>query len=381
VILIAIGSAGGLLRSKIALVTSGVGTAQGGIGVVAQLIVSALRPDTDVSLWEHPASLPRMLRIGLTAWRAFFGGFNRPDLVVYDHVHLAALHATIPSLRAIPYAVFLHGTEVWEPLAGRRKEALLRANFLLTNSATTEATARIVNPWLPKLEIVWLGVRGQPRPTDLTATPPVGLIIGRMASSERQKGHDAVMDAWPEIRSAIPDAKLFIVGTGDDERRLRRRVRDEHLLGIEFCGRLRDAERDRMYRSSRLLFYPSRQEGFGLAAVEAASFGVPVLGLAGTVVEELFPNSTGALLARDWETWSIAQAAIPVLSDAQLARAVGVAAWTRVQNNFLEEHFTQRFRRVLAKLLPAYRSSPERNAEEVAPTLEHSADASHSEIL
>ena len=31
-----------------------------------------------------------------------------------------------------------------------------------------------------------------------------------------------------------------------------------------------------------MLFYPSRQERFGLAGVEAASFGVPFLGLAGT---------------------------------------------------------------------------------------------------
>lgn len=352
------------MRSKIALVTSGVGTAQGGIGVVAQLIVSALQKDTDVSVWEHPASLPRMLRIGLTGWRAFFGSLQRPDLVVYDHVHLAVLHATIPSLRAIPYAVFLHGAEVWEPLVGRRREALLGASLLLTNSATTETAARIVNPWLPKLEVVWLGVHGQPGPTDLTVTRPVGLIVGRMASSERLKGHDAVMDAWPEIRTAVPDAKLLIVGTGDDERRLRRRVKNEHLLGIEFCGRLHNAERDRMYRSSRLLFYPSRQEGFGLATVEAASFGVPVLGLAGTVVEELFPDDTGILLARNWERHSIAQAAIPVLADSQLAKAVGSAAWTRVQNNFLEEHFTERFRRVLAKLLPAYRKSSEVSAGE-----------------
>ena len=51
------------MRPKIALVTSGVGTAYGGIGVVAHLIVSALRKDTDLSIWQHPASLPRMLRV------------------------------------------------------------------------------------------------------------------------------------------------------------------------------------------------------------------------------------------------------------------------------------------------------------------------------
>ena len=41
------------MRPKVALVTSGVGTAQGGIGVVAELIVSALQKDSDVSIWRH----------------------------------------------------------------------------------------------------------------------------------------------------------------------------------------------------------------------------------------------------------------------------------------------------------------------------------------
>jgi phosphatidyl-myo-inositol dimannoside synthase len=361
-------------------VTSGVGTARGGIGVVAQLIVSALQEDTDVSVWEHPASLPRMLRIGLVGGRAFLGSLKRPDLVVYDHIHLAVLHTVIPSLRAIPYAVFLHGVEVWEPLVGRRREALLGASLLLTNSATTEAAARLVNAWLPRVEVVWLGVHGQPGPSDLTAVPPVGLMVGRMASSERLKGHDAVMDAWSEIRTAVPEAKLLIVGTGDDEARLRRRVENERLLGIEFCGRLDNAERDRMYRSSRLLFYPSRQEGFGLAAAEAASFGVPVLGLAGTVVEELFPEDSGIVWTRNWGSDSIAQAAIPVLADSRLASALGSAAWTRVQNNFLEEHFTERFRRVLENLLPAYKKSSEVSAGKSLPAPAAGADAGCSKF-
>jgi glycosyltransferase involved in cell wall biosynthesis len=346
---------GGNLRPKVALVTSGVGTAYGGIGVVAQLIVSALRQETDLYVWKHPAALPRLLRVGIVGGRVILGALSHPDLVIYDHVHLSVLHAVIPSLRDIPYAVFMHGIEVWEPLVGRRRESLLGANLLLTNSATTDAVARKVNPWLPKLEVVWLGVQGQSCPIDQTAVPPVGLIVGRMASAERLKGHDAVIDAWAEIRAAVPDAKLMIVGTGNDEQRLRRRVGDKSLCGIEFRGRMSDAERDGMYRASRLLFYPSKQEGFGLASAEAASFGVPVLGLAGTVTEELFPDGTGAVLARDLGGHSIAQAAIPVLADTRVASALGRAAWNRVQDNFLEEHFAERFRRALCPLIPLMR--------------------------
>ncbi len=340
------------MRKRVALVTSGLGTAYGGIGVVAKSIKSALNPTCDVSVWQHPPFWPRSVRVARVAVQVFLGSLNPPDLIVYDHVHLAVLHGSIPKLRGIPYVVFLHGVEVWQPLVGRRREALLGATLLIANSATTVAATRAANPWLPNVLVVWLGVPVTPRPIDAGALPPVGLIVGRMSRPERYKGHDAVMNAWPLIRAAVPDAKLVIVGTGDDEARLRRRVNQERLHAIEFRGRLSDAERDRAYRSARLLFYPSDQEGFGLAGVEALAFGVPLLGLAGTVVEELFPNGEGVVVAKDLSRDSIVETAIPVLTDARLASSLGQAGWARVQNTFLEEHFAVRFRRALAHLIP-----------------------------
>jgi phosphatidylinositol alpha-1,6-mannosyltransferase len=239
---------------------------------------------------------------------------------------------------------------------------------LIANSATTVTAARAANPWLPEVEVVWLGVSAKSQPIDAGALPPVGLIVGRMCSPERYKGHDAVMDAWPLIRAAVPDAKLVIVGTGDDEPRLRQRAEKERLPAIEFRGRLSDAGRDLAYRSARILFYPSPQEGFGLAGAEALAFGVPVLGLAGTVVEELFPNGEGVVVARDLGRESIANAAIPILSNANFASTLGHSGWERVQSTFLEEHFAARLRRALAPLMSTAGVDHEREeAVEVLP--------------
>lgn len=339
------------MRPKIALLTSGLGTRHGGIGVVAESIVSALEKDSDISVWEHHAFWPRFARIPAAVGRTFWGSLKTPDFVLYDHVDLAILHAIIPRLRPIPYAVFLHGIEVWKPIVGRRREALLGASLLLVNSATTRTETRIFNPWLPKVKVTWLGVERQNEIADVGSNPPVGLIVGRMADSERLKGHDAVMDAWPLIKSAVPDAKLMIVGNGNDKGRLQKRVKTEQLRGVEFFDRVNDKQRDQIYRSCRLLFYPSRQEGFGLAGVEAASFGVPLLGLAGTVTEELFPMGTGAVIAKDLSRESIAEAAIPVLRSAQQAREFGRAAAARVNAVFLREHFSDRLRRALTPLV------------------------------
>ncbi|MFI5089223.1 MAG: glycosyltransferase family 4 protein [Terriglobales bacterium] len=338
------------LRRKVVLVTSGLGTAHGGIGVVSQSILKALAGEHEVALWRHPVALPRPLRKGTFAARGLWRSLSRPDFVFYEHVHLAAIHHLLPRLKGVPYGVFLHGIEVWEPLVTRRREALLLANILLSNSAATVTAARAVNPWLPEVKVTWLGVPRRQAAVRAGELPPVGLIVGRMASVERLKGHDPVLDAWPEVRKSIPAARLLIVGSGNDQARLRRRVAQEQIAGVEFLGRLSDQERDQLYARCRLFFFPSKQEGFGLAGVEAAAAGVPVIGLAGTVMSELFPSG-GAILVNDLLASTITQAAVRVLGDSAYATAVGLAARQRVEEHFLEEHFIARFQAALQPLL------------------------------
>jgi phosphatidyl-myo-inositol dimannoside synthase len=338
------------LRRKVVLVTSGLGTAHGGIGVVSQSIFKALAAEHDVVLWRHPVALPRPLRKGIFAGRALWGALSKPDFVFYEHVHLAAIHNLLPRPRSVPYGVFLHGIEVWEPLVAQRREALLRADILLSNSATTVAASRAVNPWLPEVRVTWLGVPRRAAGACAGDLPPLGLIVGRMASVERLKGHDSVLDAWQDVRKSIPEARLLIVGGGNDLARLKRRVAQEQIAGVEFLGRLSDEERDQLYVRCRLFFFPSKQEGFGLAGVEAAAAGVPVMGLAGTVMSELFPNG-GAILVKDLMASTITAAAVRVLGDSAYATAVGLAARHRVEENFLEEHFIARFQSALKPLL------------------------------
>jgi len=338
------------VRRKVVLVTSGLGTAHGGIGVVSQSILKALAAEHEVALWRHPVALPRPLRKGMFAAHGLWTSLNKPDFIFYEHVHLAAIHNLLPQLKGVGYGVFLHGIEVWEPLVAQRREALLRANLLLSNSATTVAAARAVNPWLPEVTVTWLGVRRRETAARAGELPPVALIVGRMASVERLKGHDPVLDAWPEVRESLPEARLLIVGGGNDLARLRRRVAHEQIGGIEFLGRLSDEERDRLYARSRLFFFPSKQEGFGLAGVEAAAAGMPVMGLAGTVMSELFPDGS-AVLVNDLLASTISEAAVRVLGDSEYATAMGLAGRKRVEENFLEEHFVARFQAALKPLL------------------------------
>ncbi|NUQ76611.1 MAG: glycosyltransferase family 4 protein [Polyangiaceae bacterium] len=339
-------------RLRVMLVTSGLGNAQGGIGVVAEMIAEVLYENTDVLILRHHYEWPRPVRIADMVLRSAAFALARPDLVIYEHADLAQLHVTLPYLTRIPFVVFLHGDEIWEPFGGRRKEALLRADLLLTNSAFSVRKARVKNPWIPEAKVVWLGVPAPPpHVAPFSERGPVALYVGRMAPNDPLKGTDLLLDAWGPIQKALSSSRLFLVGDGADRARLRERTRREGLSRVDFLGHIGDAARDALYQSSRAFLFPSQKEGFGLAAVEAASFGVPIVGIQGTVLEELFPGGSGTSLAAQATGESVAEAALKLLADPERAEQEGMAARDRVLSTFLRSHFRDRLRAAMAPLM------------------------------
>ena len=210
--------------------------------------------------------------------------------------------------------------------------------------------ARESNPWLPEPRIIWLGAP-EARPRGRGEIKPVALVLGRMAAAERYKGHDALIDAWPRVVDAVPDAQLVIVGDGDDRARLEARAAGRP--SIVFTGFLSDAERQELLESAAMLVSISTGEGFGLAAVEAASCGVPVVALKGTVTEELFPGGSGHVLLESTDAGPLADALVALMTDAHRARAIGAAGRQRVRDAFTTEHFNKRLRAAIRPLAAA----------------------------
>jgi len=324
-----------------ALVTSGLGPRFGGIGVVAASIADAFAVDADISIWRHHPDWPAYLRSIAYLGRAMAGALNPPDFALFTHVDLARVMTVLPFMRNVPYGVVIHGVEVWRPLDRWRRACLTGANAIIGTSEFSARRARDANPWLPDIKVVWLGAAQREKSRRPASTPTV-LVLGRMAISERYKGHDAVIDAWPRILSAVPTAQLVIAGDGDDRERLERKARGSS--SIRFTGFLSDEDRDRLLESATVLVSVSTGEGFGLAAVEAASLAIPVVALKGTVTEELFPHGCGHVLVDSAAPQLLADALVGLLSDAERARAIGAAGLQRVREAFTLDHFHQRLR-------------------------------------
>jgi glycosyltransferase involved in cell wall biosynthesis len=242
--------------------------------------------------------------------------------------------------------IFLHGIEVWKKLDRARAWALAHAH-LLCNSASTLARAKDFNPHI-SANIVHLGCTLPKQTGAMKASVKTVVMLGRMSREERYKGHDEMIDAWSIIRTAIPDAMLIIIGHGNDLDRLRAKA--SSTAGIEFKTQLSDAERDVALERAHMLAFPSTGEGFGLAAIEAAALGVPLLALEKTVLAEIFPPGSGSYFAREQEAQSLAGATIAALSDdvALIKNSSLISKF--VQANFNQAQFEKRLWNALQEL-------------------------------
>jgi glycosyltransferase involved in cell wall biosynthesis len=157
------------------------------------------------------------------------------------------------------------------------------------------------------------------------ASAPTALFVG---IARYGPNRDAILqlatDIWPRVRSAIPDARLLIVGEASEKLRL-----PDEALGIEVLGFLPDLED--VYAEARLVVCPVRRgSGTRIKIIEATINGRAVVSTTVGAEGLAFEKGKEILLADD--TAEFAARCIEVLSDPARARDIGEAAQRRARS-------------------------------------------------
>ncbi|HET9373022.1 MAG TPA: glycosyltransferase family 4 protein [Vicinamibacterales bacterium] len=342
----------------------------GGVATVSRLLKdvleetwrSELRVVTLLGEDAPPAGrLPLSSQLSFGA-RVAIGAASRDcPWILFAHPSLARVQAFIPPAWRKPYAVFLHGVEAWHPLTDAQRLVLERATLLVANSRFTAERVAAAHPTLPPIAACPLALpRDTHRlaPGSTLAVPDRSvLVVARMSASERYKGHDELLDAWPAVRSRVPDARLVFVGDGDDVPRLKAKAQSLVPGAVTFGGFVGDADLARWYQGAAVLAMPSRGEGFGLAYLEAMRHGVPCLGSRHDAAREVIDDGVTGYLVDQGNSTEIADCLVALLTDDARRRAMGEAGRRRAEQEFSRDRFATRLRSLLTDAFGAHEAA------------------------
>jgi phosphatidyl-myo-inositol dimannoside synthase len=273
---------------------------------------------------------------------------------VVVHLHLAPA-ALAFAARGASVVAFLCGVEAWKPLSWIQRAALDRAERLVAISEHTRERFIAANPHFASrtIDVCHPGIEAGAAIAHAEGAPPTALVVGRMAADEQYKGHDALIEIWPEIAAAVPGAVLRIVGDGDDRPRLQRKAA---ALGLGhqvlFVGGIDEDSLRREYAACRAFVMPSRDEGFGFVFVEAMRAGRACIGAHGAAGEIIVDGDTGRLVPSG-DAARLRDAVVQLLREPAAAEAMGARGRARFLQLFTEDRFRNRFSALVPLGAPA----------------------------
>jgi len=274
------------------------------------------------------------------------------------HVHYAIPHATSAYLakqilgKKKPAVITtLHGTDI--TLVGRDPAYYQVVKYSIEHSNGVTAVSEnlrqqtldyfhlgkpievIHNFFIPKRDLI-----GKKPLRDQFVQGDEKLLIH--ASNFRSvKRPEDVVKIFLEVKKQIK-SKLLFLGSGAGIEDVRQLVSD-HGIDDDVYFQGENREIDPYVASADLLLLPSSQESFGLVALEAMSYGVPVISTKVGGIPEVVEDGKTGYLSEPGDISAMAKHAIELLSDADLYQKMSDASRKRAREEFC-----------VSKILPQY---------------------------
>lgn len=290
-------------------------------------VITAVHEPADLDLSVVRAASGRWLTVAFP-WRNYRMVADVLDSGDIDIVHahftvispLAIYVVRAASRRSIPVAVTVHS--LWWKVAVATRICTLPfgwGRMRATWSAVSSVAAGHVGRTLPRqgqISVVPNLVETQWWEPDET-TRQVGspefrlVLVGRL---KKRKHIDEFIDVLARVRSRVPattQVRVSVVGEGPRHQDLARQIERLGLSDwVTLLGHREPAEIRALLHESDLFVASSRQESFGIAALEARAAGLPVLGYRGNGLVDFIEDGVEGVLVADADEMVDALAAL-----------------------------------------------------------------------
>ncbi len=126
--------------------------------------------------------------------------------------------------------------------------------------------------------------------------------VGNIGRLSEQKGMEYFINAVPDVIAAHPDTEFFIVGSGEDEAKLKEMAKD---LPVTFLGYRTDVQN--IMSQLDLVVLSSLWEGLPLTPIEAFSVGKTIVATAVDGTVEIVKDGYNGLLVKAGDAKAIAE--------------------------------------------------------------------------
>ena len=213
-----------------------------------------------------------------------------------------------------------------------------RLDAILTNSEATRRTVVASCNEVPaeRVAVVHNGIDVEAferfTPLDVRAQlgiPSAAFVLGIVGRLTRQKGHAIAFEAFERVRAERPDARLLVVGDGEEEPALRRHPGATHA---RFLGSVHPVQP--YYEACDVIVLPSWFEGFCYVAAEAGILQRPVIAADASSLPEVVRHHETGLLVPPGDVAAFASAILALAADPIRRTAMGQRARAHVRARF-----------------------------------------------
>jgi glycosyltransferase involved in cell wall biosynthesis len=177
-------------------------------------------------------------------------------------------------------------------------------------------------------------------------------LIGSVGLLWYIKGYDDLIAALPAVLERFPRAAVVLVGSGQDEGKLRTQA---ETLGVSahvhFMGWRSDVPR--VLQALDIYVQPSLSEGLAISILEAAGARLPIVASDVGGIPEVIESETTGLLTPPHDPPALAEGLMRLLADEGLRAQFGAHARAVVEDRFSTAAMVAGYDAVYRRLLSA----------------------------
>ena len=268
-------------------------------------------------------------------------------------------------ITGVPFVVTTHGGDIYG-LQGKFASAL--KGYAVRNATTVTVVSQDIQNTIKQnfgndihTKVIPMGVdsalfhpdKKDPRIREqFDIKGPFLLYVGRLSE---KKGVAYLLEAIPEIINQHPDAKLLVVGTGEEKQKLLKLSQNLSISNnVIFTGAIPNNELPAYFATADIFIGPSIKaeggdtEGFGLTFVEATMSGCIVVGTDVGGIPDIIQEGETGFLVQEKNPKALANALCNTLKQLDALSYITTAARQKMISQFDWQVIAEKYREILS---------------------------------